>query len=223
MKLQTYPDRDLLYMGLADALASDLNMALNTSERASLAVPGGTTPGPVFDLLCGVRLDWARVDVLLTDERWVDETSPRSNTRLLRERLLVNAAAAANLVPLYAPTETPEESLSALEGAVRAARPIDVLLLGMGEDMHIASLFPGGDKLSTALSSNAPTLVAMRAPGVQEPRVTLSAPVLSGAMAKHLIITGAAKRAALENARGKLPEQAPVAVVLDGLNVHWAL
>ncbi len=222
MKLHSYPDRDLMYAGLADAIAGQLTMALSRPGRVGLAVPGGSTPGPVFDLLCGLRLEWERVDVLLTDERWVDEDSPRSNTRLLRERLLVERAAAARLIPLHAPTDTPEESLGALEGAVRALLPLDVVLLGMGEDMHTASLFPGADKLSTALSPNAPALVAMRAPGAGEPRVTLSAPVLAGAMAKYLVITGAAKRAALEAAQGKLPEQAPIAAVMDGLDVHWA-
>ncbi len=222
MKLHTYPDRDLLYAGLADAMASSLAGALNHGERASLAVPGGTSPGPVFDLLSGLSLDWARVDVLLTDERWVSEDSARSNTRLLRERLLVDRAAAARLIPLHAPTATPEESLGALEGAVRAVLPLDVLLLGMGEDMHTASLFAGADKLTTALSPNAPVLVAMRAPGAPEPRVTLSAPVLNGAMAKFLLITGAAKREALERARALPAEEAPIAAVLDGLEVHWA-
>jgi len=222
MKMHTYPDRELLYMGLADALSSDLNTALSRAGRVSFAVPGGTTPAPAFDLICGLHLDWDRVDVVLTDERWVSEDDPRSNTRLVREHLLVERAAAARLLPLHAPSETPEESLSMLKGEVRAILPLNVLLLGMGEDMHTASLFPGGDKLATALSPNAPVLVAMRAPGAQEPRVTLTAPVLSGAMAKHLIITGEAKRAALETARGQLPEQAPIAAMLDGLNVHWA-
>ncbi len=222
MKLRSYPDRELLHMGVTDALVRDLTVALSRPRRASLAVPGGSTPGPVFDLLSDQPLDWERVDVVLTDERWVGEEDPRSNTRLLRERLLKGRAAAAGLVPLHADTGTPEESLAALEGGVRAVLPLNVALLGMGEDMHTASLFPGGDKLSTALSSNAPALVVMRAPGLEEVRVTLSAPVLKGALARHLLITGEAKRAALEEARGKLPEEAPIAAFLDGLEVHWA-
>ncbi len=222
MKLRSYPDRELLHMGVTDALVRDLTLALSRPGRVSLAVPGGSTPGPVFELLSDQPLDWERVDVVLTDERWVGEEDPRSNTRLLRERLLKGRAAAAGLVPLHADTGTPEESLAALEGGVRAILPLNVALLGMGEDMHAASLFPGGDKLSTALSPNAPALVAMRAPGLEEVRVTLSAPVLKGALARHLLITGEAKRAALEEARGKLPEEAPIAAFLDGLEVHWA-
>ena len=222
MKLHEYPDREMLFLGLADQMASDLADGLRRRDRAALAVPGGTSPGPVFDTLRGVALDWDRVDVVLTDERWVPEDDPRSNTRLLREHLLQDKAAAAHLVPLHADTPTPEEAIPGLEGAVRAMMPLDCLLLGMGEDMHTASLSPGGDKLDLALSPTAPALVAMRAPGVEEPRVTLTLPVLKSAFASHLLILGDAKRAALERAQGMLPEEAPIAALLGDLTVHWA-
>ena len=71
MKLREYPDRDMMMIDLADQLAGEINAALMTHDRVSFAVPGGTTPGPVFDTLSAVDLDWARVHVLLTDERWV--------------------------------------------------------------------------------------------------------------------------------------------------------
>ena len=96
MKLQTYPDREFLMLGLANVIASQLADFLRREGRASLSVPGGTTPGPIFDTLSGVDIDWANISVFLNDERWVGEDSPRSNTRLLRERLLKGKAAAAN-------------------------------------------------------------------------------------------------------------------------------
>lgn len=216
-----YADAELMMMGLADTLAGQLRQALALGTRASLAVPGGTTPGPVFDSLCAVDIDWARVDIMLTDERWVPETSERSNTRLLRQRLLTNRAAAATLVPLYADTATPEESLEALAAGVAATLPLSVVLLGMGLDMHTASIFPGADRLQDALTGSAP-LVPMRAPGAPEPRITLSAAVLNGAMSRHIVITGAAKRAAFERARGLSPAEAPVAAVIRGATIHWA-
>ena len=103
MSLLEYPDRDMLAIDLANQLAGDLVAALEHKERALLVVPGGTTPGPIFDDLCAADLDWARVDVALSDERWVPESSDRSNTRLLRERLLTDRAAAARLLPMYLP------------------------------------------------------------------------------------------------------------------------
>ncbi len=113
-KFVEYADRDMLALDLANLIAGELRTALSQADSATLAVPGGTSPGPVFDDLCAVDLDWDRVNVMLTDERWVPEDSDRSNTRLLRERLLTDKAAAANLLPLYAPYDTPEEGLGEL-------------------------------------------------------------------------------------------------------------
>ena len=221
MELLTYADAELMMIEVASRLAGQLRQALSSGERASLAVPGGTTPGPIFDSLCAADLDWARVSVMLTDERWVPEDSPRSNTRLLRQRLLTGRAAAAAHVPLVTADPTPEEGIPALSEAIAARLPLSVCLLGMGADMHTASIFPGADRLSEALTTDA-ILVPMRAPGAPEPRVTLSARVLKGAIARHVVITGAAKREAIERARGLSPEEAPVAAILKGSIVHWA-
>lgn len=222
MNLIEYPDRELMMLALADKVASQLRRALEVEERVTLCVPGGTTPGPVFDILSGLDLDWARVWVLLNDERWVDETSPRSNTALLRNRLLRGAAALAHLVPLYAPAETPEERLEELSQGVRAALPLTVLMLGMGADMHTASLFPGADRLAEALAPDAPPVMALRADAAGEPRITLTAPVLRAAMHCHLLITGAEKRAALERAASLSETEAPVRIVLSNATIHWA-
>lgn len=222
MQMETYPDREMLMLGLANVLAGQLAEFLRRDEKATLAVPGGTTPGPVFDTLSGVDIDWANVAVLPTDERWVPETSERSNTRLLRERLIRGRAAQARLIPLYAPAGTPEEMLPALEDGIRPHLPISVLLLGMGTDMHVASLFPGADRLDEALAANAPLLLPMRAEAAGEPRVTLTAPVLKGAFNIHLLITGTEKREALERAQGLSVQEAPVRAILDRATVHWA-
>lgn len=221
MILHAYPDRATLMAALAATLAAELTAAL-TRGPATLSVPGGTTPGPVFDALAQADLDWSRVAVLLNDERWVAEDSPRSNTRLLRERLLVAKAAAAHLVPLYAPAAQPEDQLAALAAGIAPHLPISVLLLGMGADMHTASLFPGADKLAEALSADAPILMALRAEAAGEPRITLSARVLTGAHKIHVLITGPDKRAALDRALTLTPFEAPIRAVLDQAIVHWA-
>jgi 6-phosphogluconolactonase len=222
MNFLDYPDRDMLAIDLANKLAGELNAALEHEDRVLMAVPGGTTPGPIFDDLCATDIDWGRVDVMLTDERWVPEDSERSNTRLLRQRLLVNRAKAARYVPMYLPCKEPEERLAELETNIVPHLPISVLLLGMGADMHTASLFPGADQLKEALAPKAPVLMAMRAPGAPEPRITLTARVLDGALSKHIVIFGDEKRKALEIARHKNAIDAPVAAVLSGATVHWA-
>jgi len=217
-----YPDRDLLVMDLANKLAGDLREALGHQDRASLVVPGGSTPGPIFDVLCAADIDWERVDVMLSDERWVPDTSERSNTKLLRERLLIERAAAARFVPLYLPYSEPEEGLAELSQSCRYVLPISVLLLGMGVDMHTASLFPDADRLDEALSPDAPILLPMRAKGANEPRITLTAPVLNGAIKKHLVIFGDEKRKAYVAAKSLPATDAPVRAIMDDLMVHWA-
>ncbi|WP_397541467.1 6-phosphogluconolactonase [Roseovarius salis] len=222
MNFIDYADSDLMAVHLANTLAGELTAALEHKERALFVVPGGTTPGMVFDSLCDADLDWSRVDVLLSDERWLPEVHVRSNTRLVRERLLTGRAARARFLPLYAGPEPPEQVLAELESNIAPALPIDVCLLGMGTDMHTASLFPGADNLEAALDPQAPVLMPMRAAEAPEPRITLTARVLAGALALHVVITGAAKRAALERARSLEPATAPVAAVLDEATVHWA-
>lgn len=222
MKFIEYPDRDALMLDLADIIAGELTSALDHSDRASLCVPGGTTPGPIFDTLSGVHLAWDRVDILLNDERWVPESSERSNTALLKRRLVTGHAAGANLIPLHTDVPTPEEGLDGLMPAVEAALPLDVLVLGMGLDMHTASLFPGADQLDLGLCDDAPTLLAMRAPGAPEPRITLSAKALKSAVSTHVLITGAEKRDVLEKAHKFSVLEAPITAFLREAQVHWA-
>lgn len=222
MIFRAYPSRAALMSGLAAILGKQLSGAIAARGRATLSLPGGTTPGPVFDALSEADLDWARVAVVLNDERWVDEHSERSNTRLLRARLLTGRAAVAQLVPLYAPGAVPEDRLAELAAGLAPHLPIDVLLLGMGDDMHTASLFPGADKLVQALAPDAPVVLAMRADAAGEPRVTLTAPALTTARHIHILIIGEDKRQAILCAATLTPMEAPVALVLAKATIHWA-
>ena len=221
---QVYPDRDTLMRGLAELVADQLRAAHAGKGRATLAVPGGTTPGPFLTELSQAELDWAEISVLPTDERLVSETSERSNARLIRSTLLKNAAAAAQLVPLH------ESLLGSLAGSVAervaAAMPIDVAVLGMGADMHTASLFPGAPELVAALAEDAPNLMTIHPPGQPEGRITLTAQALRRAEVIHILIVGLDKLEALETALGDGPAtEAPVRAVLSApcpVTVHYA-
>ena len=221
MRLHEYPDREMQAMRLADTLASALKTCLTVHERASLCVPGGSTPGETFRTLSGVDLEWERVHVFLNDERWVPEDHPRSNTKLLRETLLTGPAARARVVPMVNDAPTPEAGAPALAAGFDGALPISVLLLGMGEDGHTASLFPGASELPGAMAADAPVLMGVHPEG-QEPRITLTAPVLRGAMETHVLIAGDAKRAVVERARTADPAEYPIAAFLRDADVHWA-
>ncbi len=218
MNLITYPDCDMMFIDLANKLAGELENALFHKERVSLAVPGGTTPGPVFDELCAADLDWSRVDVILTDERQVPPDHDRSNERLLRERLFVSRAEAASFVRLVPEDDDASQEVERLS----ALLPIDVLVLGMGADMHTASLFPGSPDLPSALDRSAPPIMAVAASEGLENRITLTAPVLSSAISTHVLIRGDDKKAALEKAQASGLLEAPIKVVLGHADVHWA-
>ncbi|CUH62709.1 6-phosphogluconolactonase [Thalassovita gelatinovora] len=222
MNLIEYADRDMMAIDLANRLAGELTAVLQHQDRATLVVPGGTTPGAIFDNLCDVDLDWDRIDVVLSDERWLPQNHPRSNTRLIKKRLLTGQAAAARLIPLYAPMQHPEDAIPVLEAELSSCLPISVALLGMGGDMHTASLFPRGDNLRLALDPHAPLLVPMRAEGLDEQRITLSARVLRNALNLHIVITGEDKKEAVMRAEHLSPEEAPVKAVLDTATIHWA-
>lgn len=222
LNIKEYPDREMLALSLADRIASQLAQQLRSTEGASLCVPGGTSPIQVFETLSGADIDWSRVTVLLGDERWVDGTHKRSNSRLLRRHLLKDKAETAHYVDLYTGDAQPEDAIEALSKAISPVLPLSIVLLGMGNDMHTASLFPGAEHLAQALALNAPTLMAIRADGAEEPRITLTRPVLSEAMNIHLLIMGPEKREALERAQKLDPLKAPIRAFLDQATVHWA-
>lgn len=222
MNLIEYADADMLALNLAQTLAGALENMLFHEERVTLVVPGGETPGPIFDNLCAADIEWSRVDVMPSDERWLPEVHVRSNARLIHQRLLTGRATSARFHPLYNGTESPEDGLPEIESGLIPCLPISVLLLGMGGDMHTASLFPGGEGLARALEPDAPILVPIRAENAPEPRISFSARVLNEALNKHLVITGTKKRNALEKALHKTPQEAPVAAILSDCTVHWA-
>jgi len=222
MNVLEYPDREMLAMDVANQLSGDLKTHLLSHDTASFAVAGGSTPAPIFDGLCAADLDWSRVRVMATDERWVASNNERSNARMIRNSLLVNRAAAARFLPFYVPDLNPEEAVSQVETLVAPELPISVLLLGMGADMHTASLFPGVPGLELALASTAPTLAILRPDSQPDPRISLSARVLDAAISKHLVIFGDDKKKAFERALSLPPQEAPIQAVMSEITVHWA-
>jgi 6-phosphogluconolactonase len=177
----------------AHAVAAQLSAGLAERGRASLVATGGRSPGPVYDRLREVDLDWAHVAVTLSDERHVDVDSPNANVRQLRERLFVGPAAKARYLPLtdYA------------EPALRALMPFDAVMLGMGEDGHVASLIPGSPVMAEAMDPDGKALVAESPAGFGSPpvaRITLTLSALLQSRAIFLLIAGEAKRQVIADA-----------------------
>jgi 6-phosphogluconolactonase len=209
-----FANRDDLASGLADRVARGLSRAISRKGSAVLAVSGGTTPTLFFQHLSREPITWEKVAITLVDERQVDEDSPRSNARLARQNLIQNAAATAKFVPLF----RNELAASALEP--------DVVILGMGEDGHTASFFPGGNKLAAALDAKTTTaLITMTAPNAPEPRLTFTLAHLLKAKVLCLHVEGASKQAVLEKAMaGNDVLEMPIRAVLQSdrpLDIFW--
>lgn len=214
-------------LNLADAVAEHLGQRLEQAERASLAVSGGSTPVPFFEALSQKPLDWARVDVLLADERWVGEDDPASNTRLVRQHLLQGPAAAARYRPLKQAGATPAEGLNAVADELAGVHwPLDVLILGMGNDGHTASLFPDAPELATALDPENTNLVAaMTPPSQAQQRITLTFRALDKAGLTVLHLKGEDKLATLKHACADpagVREMPIRAFLKPGLQVFWS-
>lgn len=222
MNFNENADRDMAIMNVAHAVTSDLRKCLLNHEFASFAVPGGTTPGPIFDAMSSVDLDWDRVHVMLTDERWVPEDHARSNAGLVKSRLMTGNAAAARFLSFYREGMTAQEAAPGVSEDFAADMPISVLLLGMGADMHTASLFPGAPGVEAAMARNAPLVCAVTPADQPEERITFSAQALDGAMNKHLVIFGDDKKAAFERAQRLSSLEAPISAVITEGTVHWA-
>lgn len=212
---------------LAERVAKRLRMSLNQRGHALLAVSGGSTPKDFFAQLSKETLDWANVKITLVDERWVPDTDERSNAKLVKTVLLQNEAAAATFVPLYSDAPTPEEGLAATSRRIEElALPFDAVVLGMGDDGHTASFFPGGDHLAEALDLDGKSRVLpMHAPDAGEPRITLTLPTLLETESLFLLVTGNKKRDVLADARLGLDaaRDYPVRSVLTQLRVPVAV
>lgn len=224
-----FDDGDALAEALANRVAEVLWAGIEARGHASLAVSGGTTPGRFFDRLSTRPIDWSKVTVTLVDERFVPESDPRSNHRLVAERLLRNAASAARFVPLYWNAATAEDAAVGASAAVDGIdRPFDAVILGMGNDGHTASFFPGGNHLAQALDADGrQSILTMEADGAGETRLTFSFPRLRDARLLVVHIEGQGKRDVLEKATaGRDETEMPIRAVLKRAktepDIYWA-
>ena len=212
---------------LADAVAGFLAERLSSAPRASLVVSGGSTPLPFFHALSGKILEWNRVDVVLADERWVSEDDPASNTALVKAHLLRDRASEAHFLSLKQPGATPEAGLAGARRCLAGLiEPPDVVVLGMGNDGHTASLFPDAPELATAMDpDNNERVVVATPPSQPQRRITLTYRFLGSARFVVLHLRGEDKLATLEEAMA-YPERVmemPVRGFLrPGLKIYWS-
>ncbi|MDF2642302.1 MAG: pgl [Pseudomonas sp.] len=220
----TFDNPKLLAETLAANVAARLNAAIDENGTATLVVSGGRSPVAFFESLAQQPLDWSNVVVSLADERWVPTEHPDSNAGLLQRHLLQGPAAQARFVGLYTVAPTVEEAAQAADRILAELPPIDVLILGMGDDGHTASLFPDSPNLAEALDLQSERrCLPMLAPSVPRQRLTMTRQLLASARLPILSISGQAK---LDTLRAALASEdiarMPVRAFLDSsLEIYW--
>lgn len=228
-KKNNFETREQLDLALADKVSEILKQAISLKGKASIAVSGGSTPKGFFKVLSNKDIDWKKVTVTLADERWVDINSDDSNTRLVHENLLQNNASAAKFFHLKQGELLCDETLVDLNVAANnALLPLDVLILGMGEDGHTASLFPCSIQIKEALDNhNESALMAVQPTTAPHQRITFSFAALSKSHNTFLHLCGDNKKQVLDKAlNGTDVFDMPIRKFLHADNidtqVYWA-
>jgi len=227
--LKQFKSADVLASEVAGDIATGLACAIVARGRAGLLVSGGHSPARLFERLRTQVLDWSRVSIALVDERWVEPTDPASNERFVREGLLRDRAAAARFFGLKNTAPSPDlGAAAAWNASAHISRPTDITVLGMGDDGHMASLFPGSPNLKSALDMEASEgCIGMWSPSVPHARLSLNLRALLNSRRIFILILGETKLRTYVTARGPGPaEEMPVRAVLRQqrvpVEVVWA-
>ena len=227
MNFHEYDSPSEAAMAAGKRIVNALHRRLETHDSAAVVVSGGSTPVPVYGYMAHKELDWHRVRVLLSDERWVPADHPDSNEKMLRDALEKSRAYYAEIVSLFDASSSLAERCTELDKEFeRLPLPFTSVLLGMGTDGHFASLFPDAADLQAAVDLESPrSFVPVDTANSPHRRISMTLPALLRSDEILLLISGAEKRAVLEQAAG--PEgELPIAHLLrqrrTPVDVFWA-
>ena len=224
-----FDDVSALQTAAIEAIRSAILAGVAARGNASLALSGGTTPVAIYQALSHLDLPWSQVQLTLTDERWVPVDDPASNEAMIRRTLLQGPAAAARFTGIKCDASSPEAAEVQIDAALRSlTQPFDLVLLGMGDDAHTASLFPGGTGLESAMDLEGTSMArAVRPVGDGPARMSLSLPALLRSRRILLLLKGPSKWSVYQQALTEGPVlEAPIRGILHQsqvpVAVYWA-
>jgi 6-phosphogluconolactonase len=223
-KLRKFDTSSELNDVFAPEIAAKLQAGIEQKGRATLLVSGGNTPRPMFAQLSTIDIDWAKVDIALVDDRWVDTDDSASNEKMAYEALLINKAAKANFIGMKTPHSDAFEAVATVtEKLSILKKPFDVVILGMGEDGHTASIFPCCAQLDEALTT-ANMIMATEPTTAPHQRMTFTRSALLNSTQLYLHLVGESKEAVLNdvNANDDI-KQAPIKAFLDQSDVPMSV
>lgn len=220
-----FESRDAASAAAAARIAGFINARLDRDDKATFVVSGGTTPGKCFDYLSGYSLEWDKVQIALSDERWVPADHEDSNERLVREALLKNEASSADLLSLYQDDLSVDERCDALQSHL-PENGFACSMVGMGVDGHFASLFPDSNSLEVDLNlDNRRFYTPIRTSASPHPRVSMTLGALLDSDEILLLFFGEEKLAVYENAH-TVDKTYPITALLEQqktpVSLYWA-
>jgi 6-phosphogluconolactonase len=225
--LEQYPERLAASRAAAELISNALGESLRRMDRAGLVVSGGTTPGDCFGFLSEKSLDWSRVDIVPSDERWVPADHPDSNQGMIQSELMQHEAASAQFVPFHREGLEASQAPEAIERDLNAlTRPFNCCLLGMGDDGHFASLFPDFAGLRKALDPGSDeSCVLVETSGSDHLRVSLTLSALLDSELVLLLFFGQSKLDVFNSASasaGNYPVEALLKQQRTPVRALWA-
>ncbi len=224
-----FDSREELYNKTAERCLSLLQSGLEHSGKASLIVPGGTTPAPVFKQLSKQNIDWENIHIALSDERWLDASHPQSNEKLIKKTLLINYAEKASFTGMKnAHNSTLAGEFECNETYQNIPTPIDAVMLGMGPDGHFASLFPRSEQINEALNpENKKLCMAINAEGCAvageyTKRMSMTLAALLNSKTIILLLTGEEKLQVLRQSSNLHPVTTLIKQSNTDVELYWA-
>lgn len=214
-RIERFETAEALAVAASCRIVDDIGAAFRRRRRAVLALAGGRTPFRIYEALSRWPLRWEWVDIVPTSERWVGRLSLERNGALIRAKLLKHRAAAANYIPLIEPWDADPghnalmRATSTAEATMDRLGRLDLALLGMGIDGHIASIFPRSLATPNLLELQSTRCCVLTPPapaGPLQPRITLSLATIAAARRLIVAIRGERK---LERIQAALSEDAP--------------
>lgn len=215
MILNEFPTAEAQAQNLALKVGEDLVSLLKQKDLVTVCVPGGTTPALFLGFLSKISLNWSRVKVVLNDERWVPLNDPLSNEAMVRKVLLRNQAFDAQIVSLFDDGSPVDQAVVKFNQRISTVLPLDICVLGMGDDGHTASLFPAMLDLQEALNVNeAAALIIAQVPNKTEQRVSFNLSAILSAEKHYVLIKGQTKKAVIHKAHEAQSLDLPISHLL---------
>ena len=220
-----FDTREAASAAIAARIAGLVGARLNRDDAAHFVVGGGTTPQQCFNYLSEYELDWDRVQVALSDERWVPNDHDDSNERLVRESMLKDSASAGHILSIYKQGLSADKRSEELQSR-KPENGFACSMVGMGTDGHFASLFPDADCLSEGLQlNNSRFYMPVRTSASPHPRISMTLSALLASDEILLFFFGEEKLAVYDNAH-TVDKTYPITALLEQdktpVSLYWA-